>query len=214
MTSGGSSRLHSTPVSHTRGNGSLPRASIQDRGVQMTGQHAQGDEPGFKRDRERMERTRRRQRARDRAARRCVEQDDHGADQGHPDHARPDDRHYRRSEPNWPPATAPARRAALARGCVPLTAPPAAAAGLDAQLTRVAEGTAVTRSSSGRAWRIRLPVLGHSRGRQGVPDERDPGRSGLPMIVMSMTCGEPDLITPWPASPSPRCRGRIASCPG
>src|ERR1019366_1144590 len=34
MTSGGSSRLHSTPVSHTRGNGSFPRASIQARGVQ------------------------------------------------------------------------------------------------------------------------------------------------------------------------------------
>ena len=36
MTSGGSSRLHSTPVSHTRGKGSFPRASIQARGVQTT----------------------------------------------------------------------------------------------------------------------------------------------------------------------------------
>ena len=36
MTSGGSSRLHSTPVSHTRGNGSLPRASIQASGVQTS----------------------------------------------------------------------------------------------------------------------------------------------------------------------------------
>src|ERR1700761_124837 len=34
MTSGGSSRLHSTPASHTRGNGSRPRASIQASGVQ------------------------------------------------------------------------------------------------------------------------------------------------------------------------------------
>src|ERR1700742_2330339 len=33
MTSGGSSRLHSTPASHTRGNGSRPRASIQASGV-------------------------------------------------------------------------------------------------------------------------------------------------------------------------------------
>src|SRR5579862_6297586 len=36
MTSGGSSRLHSTPVSHTRGKGSFPRASIQPSGVQTT----------------------------------------------------------------------------------------------------------------------------------------------------------------------------------
>src|SRR5579863_79199 len=36
MTSGGSSRLHSTPVSHTRGNGSFPRASSQASGVQIT----------------------------------------------------------------------------------------------------------------------------------------------------------------------------------
>ena len=34
MTSGGSSRLHSSPASHTRGNGSFPRASIQASGVQ------------------------------------------------------------------------------------------------------------------------------------------------------------------------------------
>ena len=34
ITSGGSSRLHSTPASQIRGNGSLPRASIQARGVQ------------------------------------------------------------------------------------------------------------------------------------------------------------------------------------
>ena len=36
ITSGGSSRLHSTPASHTRGNGSVPRASIQASGVQNT----------------------------------------------------------------------------------------------------------------------------------------------------------------------------------
>ena len=36
MTSGGSSRLHSTPASHTRGNGSFPRASIQASGVKNT----------------------------------------------------------------------------------------------------------------------------------------------------------------------------------
>src|ERR1700704_3131891 len=33
MTSGGSSRLHRTPASHTRGNGSRPRGSIQASGV-------------------------------------------------------------------------------------------------------------------------------------------------------------------------------------
>ena len=33
MTSGGSSRLHSTPASQTRGNGSEPRASFQASGV-------------------------------------------------------------------------------------------------------------------------------------------------------------------------------------
>src|ERR1700729_1610877 len=36
MTSGGSSRLHRTPASHTRGNGSRPRASIQASGVHST----------------------------------------------------------------------------------------------------------------------------------------------------------------------------------
>jgi len=33
MTSGGSSRLHSTPASHTRGNGTVPAASFQASGV-------------------------------------------------------------------------------------------------------------------------------------------------------------------------------------
>ena len=81
MTSGGSSRLHSTPVSHTRGNGSFPRASIQASGVQNTNSTPRVTSPDSTEVDQRIQRTRGRQRTRDGAARQVREQGDHRTEQ-------------------------------------------------------------------------------------------------------------------------------------
>ena len=65
MTSGGSSRLVSTPASHTRGKGSVPRASIQASGRAEQQQHDQRYRAGLDRDDKRVQGARRGERADD-----------------------------------------------------------------------------------------------------------------------------------------------------
>src|SRR5580658_5474044 len=178
ITSGGSRRLQSTPASHTRGNGSLPRASIQDRGVQMKASTPSVTSPDSS------------EVATGWSAPGCVsalaialpEMWSSRTITGPiratqitpaPTTETIADAEPTRARPCW-------RRRPGGRES-PGTAPPAAAAGLDAQLTQdlgrhCGRGAEDRRGQYGEA---AVPVLGDSRGRQRVPDERDPGRSRL-----------------------------------
>src|SRR5580698_10616754 len=181
MTSGGSSRLHSTPVSQTRGNGSFPRASIQASGVQMTNStprvtspdsteiRSGSSAPGAVRDFVIA--------FQDRWVNRTITGPSRASQiMPVPVTETKADAERSRSEP---PANRP--RPAARRGpggSSPWTAPPAAAAGLAAQLTRDRGGNRACRAGhlGGNQGEPARLVLGQARRRQRVLDERDGGR--------------------------------------
>src|ERR1035437_2642897 len=184
MTSGGSSRLHSTPVSHTRGNGSFPRASIQARGVQTRNSTPRVTRPdsteissGSNAPLAVRELTMALQ---DRWASKAITGPSK-ASQIMPaptTETRVDAERSRSDPPVIRPD--PAGRRGPEESS-PWTAPPAAAAGAAAPLTRNSRGNGACRPGHRRGDQgepARL-VLGQARRRQCVLDERGRGRGGL-----------------------------------
>src|SRR5579875_2799322 len=179
ITSGGSSRLASTPASHTRGKGSVPRASFQASGVPRSRSTASVTAPD------------------------STETSSGSSPPGSvsalatawPDRwvSRAMTGPSRAIQTTAAPATeaapdterragAPARIRPGGRGrpggSSPV-APPAAAAGLAAQLTLDGARHTAAGGRRGQQREPALPVLGQARARQRVLDERDIGRAGL-----------------------------------
>src|SRR5580692_9980582 len=177
MTSGGSSRLHSTPASHIRGNGSVPRASIQASGVHTSSSTASVIPPDSA---ETISGSSAPGAVRELAIAlpdRCVSSVMTGPSRTIQISSAP-------ATDSHPEMERSARGAASGRpGCPggppPRTAPPEAAAGLAAQLT-IYRGRNPCPCPRRRQQReSALLVLGDARRRQRVLDEGDRGRGRL-----------------------------------
>src|SRR5579875_1228052 len=187
ITSGGSSRPHSSPASHTRWNGSLPWASIHASGVQTrnstprvmapdsiettSGPSAPGARSAVQTER----------------ADRCASRAITGPISAIQTTAAPatDAAPYTERTVPVPAGPRPAGPCApdgpgWTGGSVPWTVP-AAADGLGAQLTLYRPGDRAAVAGHGRREHgvSALLVLGQARGGQRVPDERGPGRGRL-----------------------------------
>src|ERR1700722_8637069 len=183
MTSGGSSRLHSSPASHTCGNGSFPRASIQASGVPTRASTPRVTSPDSTETSSGSSAPGAVSELAMALADRWVKSAITGPSKASQTTAAAitettaDAERARR----WAPMTpwGPARRGRRGGG-PPETAPPAAAAGLGAQLTRDRgrDRALVPDHGRGEHGESARLVQGQAGRRQRVLDERGPGRSG------------------------------------
>ena len=184
ITSGGSSRLHSTPASQTRGNGSLPRASIQASGVQNTSRTASVTPPDASEMRSGSSAPGPVSELTIALPDRCVSSAMTGPSSAIQITSAPSNGRQARGRAEAAQAVAAAGRprpTALPGRLVPPDSAAAAAAGLAAQLTldRGGDRAAVTEHRRREQREPALLVLGQAGRGQRVLDERGPGRGGL-----------------------------------